>query len=267
MVWKVGVINTLWIALLFVTPGHAQNGRQNLDETVLFRWLSKEDRFTQVAPHEVQPKNLYLRWDNREQRYVWVTGDNRHMILSKSKVQGGRIGHAGQNARNWFVYNELDYPPWKKNTERTRPEVWRWDPTRVVGGSWTTGTYVSERAAVGWESWGGELDPISVPLPPIVEPPVKPPVTPPTNELSCTIQGPTSAMLGSSVVLTMTTTGPVKSAMLNGAAVDFPLVMRMWTVEKDLVSTSTPDKITIVGSVRGERNLSADCRLEVRITR
>ncbi len=266
MVFRQKFGKRVWLVMFLVAGAivpsslRADGGRSNLDETVLFRWLVTEDRFAQLSPSEIQPKNLYVRWDNGEQHYVWVTGDNRHMILSKTRVQGGRLGYTGQNAKNWFTYNELDLPSWKKTTERSRPQMWRWDPARVVGGSFTTGTYVSERAATGWENWGGELDLIA---PPVVDPPVTPPAA---NELGCTIEGAATATVGSSVILTMKTTGPVKSAMLNGAAVDFPVVLRAWTAER-AAGTLTPDVVTIVGSVRGDRGTSAECKLVIKITK
>lgn len=236
---------------------------QIADESVLFRWNFDEKRFERVTPGDIEPKNFYLRWDNRQQTHVWVTGDNRHMILNTSKVQGGRLGFTGKEARNWYVYSDTREPRWKKNTERVRPEVWRWDPARVVGGSWSTGSYRSERAGDEWETWGAELDPILPPVkpPPVDPPPVKPPPNP--NDLTCEVSAsPSTAKVGETVLLTMKTTGPVTAATLDGAAVDFPSVMRAKTVEAP-ANARLPAKVKIVGEVKAPNQGRAECSVDI----
>lgn len=233
----------------------------NLDESILFRPVVAENRFEQITPSDIQPKNLYLRWDNRDQKYVWVTGDNRHKILSKSKIQGGRLGMSGQEAKNWYEYTELDAMPWKKNTERSRPEMWRWDPDRVVAGSFTTGIYRSEQAPTSWDTWGGDLDPD---VPPVKPPPVDPP---PAIDLGCTITAsPLTVAVGQSTVLTMNTRGHVISASLDGAAVDYPVVLRTKLLDAATVGTAVPAKLTIRGQVKAPNQGSADCSVEISIT-
>lgn len=233
---------------------------RNLSETILFRWVVDENRFEEITPSDIQPKSLYLRWDNRGQKYVWVSGDNRHLILSKTKVQGGRLGMTGRPALNWFEYNESEKLPWKKNTVRARPEIWRWDPTRVVAGSFESGIYRSEQAPEGWETFGGDLDPE---VPPVKPPPVKPP---PVGNLGCQLEAsPANAIVGQTVLLSMKTWGPVISAMLDGAGVDFPVVMRSKVLEAALFSAPLPAKLTIRGQVKAPNQAVSECSVVISV--
>ena len=262
------------IALAILGIGTANGFQsQTADESVLFHWVVRENRFEIITPGDIQPKNLYMRWDNGLQTHVWVSGDNRDLILSSTKVQGGRLGFTGQEARNWYLFTEGTKPGWKKNTERTRPEMWRWDPKRVVGGSFTTGIYRSERTGDGWETWGGDLDPVVVEPPPIKPPPVDPPPIkpppidppPPSNELTCQVSAsPSTAKVGETILLSMKTTGPVISATLDGAAVDFPSVMRAKSIEVP-VNTPLPAKVKISGQVKAPNMGRAECSVEITV--
>ncbi len=112
-------------------------------------------------------------------------------------------------------------------------------------------------------------EPIMVPLPrpearptPIPQPdptPITPPVPEPTptiekdGSVTCEIEvNPPTAYVGEVVILSMVTSGPVTSAMLDGAAVDFPKVLRSKTAE-------APGRFLVQGTVwsKGGRNTCA----------
>ncbi len=112
-----------------------------------------------------------------------------------------------------------------------------------------------------------ELSP-TIQKPKVVPTPVEPapvtPTVPPTSspvvvgendpDISCEIEiSPATAFVGESVILSMHTSGNVTSAQLDGAAVDFPTVLRSKVVDEK------PGKHTIYGIVTSRRGV-ANCK-------
>lgn len=240
-------------------------------EDLLYSYDRALDKWVLIAhPESLGLLTLYGRWDNELEDWVWVTKDNRDRIVDGSKVEGWRLGYTGKNYLNWFKYCHTCKVRWSKCTDRVRPAIYRYSAKLAAAGSASDGIYRSYVAHEDWASFGGEVDPLPPPPseappatqpPPVKPPPVEPPPTKPpgAGELTCQLEAsPLTVKVNEAILVTMTTTGPVVSAHLDGIAVDFPRVVRG-------ISYETSGTYTIKGSVLGRPPLVGECAVTVKV--
>lgn len=276
---KLGLVILLLCSLTPQLAG-AQESTVIYREDFLYDYDRTSGKWVPIThPEKLGLFTLYGRWDNELYDFVWVTKDNRDRIVGGTKVEGWRLGYTGKNYLNWFRYCPTCEYKWKKSTDHVRPAVYRYSAKLAAAGSTSNGIYRSEQANETWATFGGEVDPLPKPRPeepppvkphlPIEPPPLSPPPVavppplplPPKGDLGCSIQAsPGVAKVNEAILVTMTTWGPAVSAELDGAAVDFPKVIRTLNFEK-------AGTFTIQGQVFGRPPLAAQCAATIKVTR
>lgn len=202
------------------------------DERQLYQRHPDTGRFSPVPVGSERAKWLYVRWHFGHNQWVWVTGDDRRMILPGSKTYGERLGLPGIRGLNWFL---LDPPAqWRRVTDRVPCRLHREDPTY--------GVVISESCPTGWEEWGGEIDPF-----------------PGYQRVACTITAtPPEVAVNQETLLEVRATGDASRAKIDGYSVTVP-VGRLYA------KPHTVGPRRAVGTVSGNGG-TASCEVWWRVT-